>query len=150
MTFSGAALLSLVTTFRLRRSVEMSASVTIILWLPEQRMGRGVSLSSLSLNLSTLPLVVPLMKLCRIQENVSQNQKGLLRGLLWWYAPSSWWRTVTVLVNIYDAWWICASVDSPSSPPKNRALQAPSPPPCPSAIFLEIFPLWGRNSEVSR
>ena len=48
---SGAGLLLSLTAIPSRRSVEISASITVIPQLTEESMGRGVSLSSLYLNL---------------------------------------------------------------------------------------------------
>ena len=50
-------------------------------------MGRGVSSSSLSLNMSTpsYDMMGPMLKLYRSQGKVSPNRKVLLRGILLWY-----------------------------------------------------------------
>ena len=85
----------------------------------------------------TPPLVGTLLKLWSIQERVYKNEKGLLWSLFLWYAPSSWWHRVPCLENLHDAWWMSLSLDSPSSPPKNIDLQAPSPKTSPYAICSE-------------
>ena len=112
-------------------------------------MVRGVSSSSLLWACLPPPLVGPLLKLWRSQGNVSKNWKGLSRGLLIWYAPSSWWHRVTCLVNFHDAWWLRQSLDPPFSPPKNLALQAPASPPYTYYMCSETFPWWGRRGSAS-
>ena len=87
MEFSGTGSLLLLADIPSRRSVAISASVTVIPRLPAGRMVRG------SLHLPFLwtclhpTLVGPLMKLWRIQGKVSINKKGLLHVLLLWYTP---------------------------------------------------------------
>ena len=94
-------------------------------------------------------MVGPLLNLWGSQGKVYPNQKGLLWGLLLWYAPFSLWHRVLCLGNLHDAWWIRRNLDPPSSPPKNIALQASTPPPSPSAKFLATCPWWGRIGEAS-
>ena len=66
-----------------------------------------------------------------------------------WYAPSSWLHRVICLGNIHDTWWMCQSLESPSSPPKNLDLQSPAPPPSPSDMFLATFPWLRRRGAAS-
>ena len=93
--------------------------------------------------------MVSLLNIWRSQWELSPNLKGLLWGLIMWYAPSSWWLRVPCLRNIHDAWWIPWSLDPPSSPPEICALQAPGPPPSPYAICSSPFTWWGRMGAAS-
>ena len=87
------------------------------------------------------------MTIWRIQGKVSPNLKDLLQGLLLVCETSYWWHRVPCLGNLNDAWWMCWSLDSPSSPPENLALQAPAHPPSPSFMYLVTCPWWGRRFE---
>ena len=118
-------------------------------WLKGGWSGESLRLPCLWTCLSP-PLVVPLLNICRIQGKVSTNWKGILQGLLLWYAPSSWCNRVPCLVNLHDAWWMCRSLDFPYSPPKNISLQAPYHPPSPSSIRPSNFPWWGRRGASYR
>ena len=111
-------------------------------------LGESLCLTNL---LTCLPplLVGPLLKLWRIQGKVSTNLKGLLRSLLLWYGPSSWWHRVTCLVNTHVTWWLSWSMDCPPSSLENIALQASSPPPSTSAMGLATFPWWGQRGAAS-
>ena len=98
----------------------------------------------------TPPMVVPILKLCRIQGKIYPNRKDLLWCLLLWYVPSYWWHIVTFLRNIYEAWWMHRSMDFRSSQTENISLQAQSPPPSPSAVCLSPCPLCGQRDAESR
>ena len=128
----------------------MLDSVTLIQRLPEGIMGRGSLRLPCLLTCLPPPLVGPLLKLWRSQGKVFPNIKGLIWGLIMFYATSSWWHRVPCLRNLHDAWWIRWYLDSPSSPPQNRALQAPSPALSPSVTCLAACPWWGMRGEASR
>ena len=113
MKLSESGLLPLSTTTPSQRSVEMSAFVTVIPRLPEERMGRGYLCLTCLWTCLTPTLLGPLMKIWRSQGKVSPNRKGLLPGLLLWYTPSHWWNRVPCLGNLHDARWMRQSLDAP-------------------------------------
>ena len=76
MTFLGAGPLSSLTDTPSQRSVAMSASVTVIPPLPEGRMGKGVSSSSLYLNLSTTSSGVTTAEAMEDSREVISKSKG--------------------------------------------------------------------------
>ena len=128
----------------------MSASVTVIPRLPGGRMGRRVSSSSLSMNLSTPSSGGTTSEdMEESREAISKSKISSL-GLLLWYTPLSWWYRVYCLRNIHDARWMRRSLDFTYSPPENLDLQAPAPPPSHYAMCSATFPWWGQRGAASR
>ena len=89
------------------------------------------------------------MKIWSSQGKVSPNLKYLLRGLLLWYAPPSWWHRVPCLGNINDVWWMRRSLDYPSSPSQFFPLKPPAPPTSTSFLCPSTFHWWGRRGAAS-
>ena len=83
MIFSGAGLLLSLTAIPSRCIVEMSASITVIPQLPEGRMGSGVSLSSLYMNMS-----IPSSG-GTTAEYIEESREGLYKSQRYLLGPSS-------------------------------------------------------------
>ena len=93
-------------------------------------------------------MVGPLMNIWRSQCKVSPNLKGVLWGLLLWYAPSYWWHRVTCLLNIHDTWWMRRSLDPPPHHTKIFPYNHQPPHPTPLPCIWPILPDYNGGGSI--
>ena len=77
-----------------------------------------------------------------VKRRYLQIEKVLFGAFFYYMHHPLGWHIVPCLGILHDAWGMCRSLDSTSSPPGNISLQPPAPPPYPSYMCLYTCPWW--------